>query len=195
MHTPGNFEVVDSFTYLGSENNNRNDYTTKIQKRITKANRCLNGTRECIKSNLIKRKAKVLSYKSLLRSAFMHMRNLVHISKHENMISLYERKILRFIFKGIQENGTWRRSNFELYQSYKESNIVNFLKIQRIKWAGHVVRMNENCTTKKVFNPQLIGTRRKGRSNLRRIDGLEKDLLVSRTKNWRTLAGRKAGLE
>ncbi|GFV59446.1 uncharacterized protein TNCV_3172861 [Trichonephila clavipes] len=57
--------------------------------------------------------------------------------------------------------------NFELYQSYKESNIVNFIKIQRIKWAGHVVRMDEDRTTKKVFNAQPIGTRRKGRSNLR----------------------------
>ncbi|GFW15383.1 hypothetical protein TNCV_3740871 [Trichonephila clavipes] len=38
-----NFEVVDSFTYLGSEINSRNDSTTEIQKRITMANRCLNG--------------------------------------------------------------------------------------------------------------------------------------------------------
>ncbi|GFX77246.1 uncharacterized protein TNCV_5063791 [Trichonephila clavipes] len=43
---------------------------------------------------------------------------------------------------------------------------------------------------KKVFNAQPIGTRRKGRTNLRWIDGLEKDLLVLRTKNWRTPVGR-----
>ncbi|GFX20616.1 uncharacterized protein TNCV_4269481 [Trichonephila clavipes] len=85
----------------------------------------------------------------------------------ENMISIYERKILRFIFGGIHEKGTWqRRSNLDLYQSYKESNIFNFIKMQRIKWAGHVVRMNEDRTTKKVFNAQPIGTRRK-------IDGLD----------------------
>ncbi|GFW97626.1 hypothetical protein TNCV_684961 [Trichonephila clavipes] len=38
-----NFEVVDSFTYLGSEMNNRNDCATETQKRITMANRCLKG--------------------------------------------------------------------------------------------------------------------------------------------------------
>ncbi|GFV18146.1 uncharacterized protein TNCV_169491 [Trichonephila clavipes] len=87
---------------------------------------------------------------------------------NENMISIYERKILRFIFAGIQENEMWRRrSNLELYQAYKESEIVNFLKIQRIKWAGHVVRMEEDRTTIKVFNAQPIGTRRKGKPNLR----------------------------
>ncbi|GFW00306.1 hypothetical protein TNCV_4355031 [Trichonephila clavipes] len=37
--------------------------------------------------------------------------------------------------------------------------------------------MSEDRTTKKVFNAQPIGTRRKGRW----IDGLEKDLLVLRT--------------
>ncbi|GFW16984.1 reverse transcriptase domain-containing protein [Trichonephila clavipes] len=37
------FDVVDSFTYLVSEINNRNDCTTEIKKRITMANRCLNG--------------------------------------------------------------------------------------------------------------------------------------------------------
>ncbi|GFX29286.1 uncharacterized protein TNCV_3218201 [Trichonephila clavipes] len=49
-----------------------------------------------------------------------------------------------------------------VFQSYKESDIVNFIKIQRIKWAGHVIRMKEDRTAKKVFNAQPIGTRRKG---------------------------------
>ncbi|GFS95126.1 hypothetical protein TNCV_2704801 [Trichonephila clavipes] len=40
--------------------------------------------------------------------------------------------------------------------------------------------MNEDRTTKKVFNARPIDTRIKGRPNLRWIDGLEKDLLVLR---------------
>ncbi|GFU19995.1 uncharacterized protein TNCV_1191451 [Trichonephila clavipes] len=51
--------------------------------------------------------------------------------------------------------------------------------------------MDENRITKKVFNAQPIGTRRKGRPNLRWIDVLKKDILVLRTKNWRALAGRR----
>ncbi|GFY28701.1 uncharacterized protein TNCV_3440681 [Trichonephila clavipes] len=84
-----------------------------------------------------------------------------------------------------------RRSNFELCLSYKESVIVNFIKIQRIKWAGYVVKMDKDCTTKKVFNAQPIGTWRKSSSNLLWIDGIEKDLLVLKSKNWRRLAGRR----
>ncbi|GFV76876.1 uncharacterized protein TNCV_689471 [Trichonephila clavipes] len=73
----------------------------------------------------------------------------------------------------------------------KDNNNNNFIKLQRIKWAGHVIRMIEDRTTEKVFNARPIGTRIKGRPNLRWIDGLEKDLLVLRTRNWRTLAGRR----
>ncbi|GFV14622.1 hypothetical protein TNCV_1775731 [Trichonephila clavipes] len=47
--------------------------------------------------------------------------------------------------------------------------------------------MNEHRTNKKVFNTQAMGTRRNGRPNLRWIDVLEKDLLVLRTRNWKTL--------
>ncbi|GFW09633.1 uncharacterized protein TNCV_3997391 [Trichonephila clavipes] len=109
----------------------------------------------------------------------------------EIMITIYERKSLRFICGGIQENGKWRRLNLELCQSYKDSDIVNFIKLPRIKWAGRVIKMNEDRTTEKVFNVQPIGTRRKGRPNLKWIDGLAKDLLILKTENWRTLAGRR----
>ncbi|GFT30203.1 uncharacterized protein TNCV_3466711 [Trichonephila clavipes] len=51
--------------------------------------------------------------------------------------------------------------------------------------------MEEDHTTKKFFNAQPIGTRRKGRPNPRWIDDLEKDLIVLRTKNWRILVERR----
>ncbi|GFW45142.1 putative endonuclease-reverse transcriptase [Trichonephila clavipes] len=90
------FEVVDSFTYLGSEINNRNYCTTEIQKRITMTNRCLNGIRKYIKSNLIQRKTKVLFHKSLLSSVLTYAYETWSMSRtDENMISIYERKILR----------------------------------------------------------------------------------------------------
>ncbi|GFV91055.1 uncharacterized protein TNCV_1249371 [Trichonephila clavipes] len=76
----------------------------------------------------------------------------------------------------IRGNGTWQR----LYHSFKESDIVNFIQIQQIKWAGHSVRVEEDRTTKEVFSAQPIGTWRKGRANLRGIDGLENDPLATR---------------
>ncbi|GFW64809.1 uncharacterized protein TNCV_4451111 [Trichonephila clavipes] len=51
--------------------------------------------------------------------------------------------------------------------------------------------MSEDRTTKKVFSAQPIDTRRKGRPNLGWINDIEKDLLVLRTRHWRTQAGRR----
>ncbi|GFW96085.1 RNase H domain-containing protein [Trichonephila clavipes] len=49
--------------------------------------------------------------------------------------------------------------------------------------------MDENRTIKKEFNAEPISTRRKSSQNLRWVDGLERDLLVLKTKNCRALAG------
>ncbi|GFW63817.1 hypothetical protein TNCV_3744221 [Trichonephila clavipes] len=59
-------------------------------------------------------------------------------------------------------------------------------KIQRIKWAGHVVRMDEDRTIKNVFQCPTNWPMSKGRPNLRWILRPRKYLLVLRTKNWRT---------
>ncbi|GFX73971.1 hypothetical protein TNCV_2954561 [Trichonephila clavipes] len=48
--------------------------------------------------------------------------------------------------------------------------------------------MDEDRTTKKVFNAQPIGSWERGRQNLRWID---ENLLVPRTENCKTLAGRR----
>ncbi|XP_071035396.1 uncharacterized protein [Parasteatoda tepidariorum] len=109
--------------------------------------------------------------------------------RDENMIARFERKILRSIFGGISKYGTWfRRSNTEPYKAYKGPDVIKFIKIQRIKWAGHIIRMEIAGQPKKVFSARPIGTRKRGRPNLRFLDCLEKDLQVLKIINWRTLA-------
>ncbi|GFT20590.1 hypothetical protein TNCV_2184141 [Trichonephila clavipes] len=85
------------------------------------------------------------------------------------------------LLRGGTSQGKWNVVMREDQISSSINHIKN--RVQRIEWAGQVVRMDEGLTTKKVFNAQQIGTRRKGKPNLRWIDGLEKYLLVLRTKN------------
>jgi hypothetical protein len=59
--SPSNFS-------LRSEINYKNNITTaEIGKRINAGNKCLNGIRKYLKSNVIKRKTKILLYKSIIR--------------------------------------------------------------------------------------------------------------------------------
>jgi hypothetical protein len=57
---PNKFEVVCSFTYLGSDVNCKNDISDEIRKRVLVANKCLHGLRKHLKSQLMSRKTKVM---------------------------------------------------------------------------------------------------------------------------------------
>ena len=45
---------------------------------------------------------------------------------------------------------------------YKTPDIVSIIKIQRLEWLGHVVRMNETRSVKKIFEGKLEGRRGRG---------------------------------
>ena len=61
-----------------------------------------------------------------------------------------KKKVLRCIFGAKQEKVTWRtRYNYELYETFKEPNIVTYIKVKRLARAGHLVRMNNDRTLKK----------------------------------------------
>jgi hypothetical protein len=62
-----------------------------------------------------------------------------------------ERKILRRIFGPTKENQIWRvKTSEELDKLIK--NIINHITAQRLSWFGHVQRMPDTRTVKKIFN-------------------------------------------
>jgi hypothetical protein len=101
----------------------------------------------------------------------------------------WERKILRKIYGQTEENGQWRiETNEELMTKYKAPDTVNVIKIRRLEWLGHVVRMNETRSVKKRFEGKLEGRRGRGRPRLRRINDVEDDLRELGVKRWRKKA-------
>ena len=49
---------------------------------------------------------------------------------------------------------------------FNDSDIVVHIKVKRLAWAGHLMRMNDERTHKKIFNTKLDGTRSVGRAKL-----------------------------
>ena len=42
--------------------------------------------------------------------------------------------------------GEWRKlHDFELHSSYSSPNIIRNFKSRRLRWTGHVARMDEKC--------------------------------------------------
>lgn len=71
-------------------------------------------------------------------------------------------KILRHIYKTITENSVWqRRNNFELYTTYQDPDIVKFSKIGRLRWIGHVQRMEEDKAVNEICSVSGKETKRK----------------------------------
>ena len=61
--------------------------------------------------------------------------------------------------------GRWRPGwNSELYSLYNEPNVVEDIKIRRLGWAGHIIRMEEERIPKKGFNRELLHHKPSGKT-------------------------------
>jgi hypothetical protein len=54
--------------------------------------------------------------------------------------------------------------------------MVKMIKIGRLKWLGHITRMEDNVPCMKITFSQPESSKKKGRSILRRLDSVLKDL-------------------
>jgi len=105
----------------------------------------------------------------------------------EQMPNTFEWKILRRIYGPTQEGARWRpRWNSELYSLYSEPDIVEHIKIRRLGWAGHVIRMEEERIAKTVLNRNSYTTRPVGRPRTRWMDVVQRDALqLLGIRGWR----------
>jgi hypothetical protein len=88
-------------------------------------------------------------------------------------LSIFERKILCRLYYPICKRRQWqKRYNRELEEFYNKPNIVNVIKSSKLRWAGHVVQMDEGEIPKKIWtNPG--GQQEHGRPKSRWIDGVD----------------------
>ena len=94
-------------------------------------------------------------------------------------------KFLRRIFGPTKENQIWRiKTNEELDKLIKHKNIVNCIKAQGLSWFGHVQRMPDTGTVKKIFIWKPLTKRSQGRPKYRWKDNIKQDICQMKIKNW-----------
>ena len=109
--------------------------------------------------------------------------------EEERALAVFERKILRKICGPVKESELWRiRRNDELEAIIKGENIVKFIKCQRIRWLGHIVRMQNTAIPKKMLYRKLYATRRRGRPKMRWLDDVSMDLRKMSLNEWKDRA-------
>ena len=111
--------------------------------------------------------------------------------RKESRLRVFENKILRRIF-GPQrdENGDWRRLHNEKFHSlYRSPNRVRVIKSRRLRWAGHVARMEEGRSAFKILTGISTGKRLLGSPRIRWQENIRMDLeKIDQWGNWVDLA-------
>jgi len=125
-------------------------------------------------------------YKTLIKPVVTYGSETWTLTKSdENLLRIFERKILRKIYEPIQERDIWRiRNNEELNRSINGKDIVKVTNAQRIRWLGHVKRMEVGAMPRKMMEGRLFIGRRKGRPRLRWLDDVVADWKIMKIKRW-----------
>ena len=189
------FEVVKDFVYLGTNINNNNNVSMEIRRRLTLANKCCFGLSRQLSSKALSRRTKLRLYKSLILPVLLYgAETWTMTAADEKSLASFERKILRRIFGPLCVDGVYRRRmNFELYEIFDDMDVVKRIKLRRLHWLGHVVRMDEQAPARRTFESAPSGgSRRRGRPNLRWRDQVEDNLESLGIANWRQIAGRRS---
>jgi hypothetical protein len=76
----------------------------------------------------------------------------------------------------------------EIDKLIKGTDIVRFIKAQRIKWLGHIQRMDQVRPTRKLLDWKPMGTRKIGRPRQRWQEDVVEDLKKPKIKNWKETA-------
>jgi len=76
----------------------------------------------------------------------------------------------------------------ELDKLTEGADIVRFIKVQRIKWLGHVQRIDQARPTRKLLNWKPMGTRPVGRPRQRWQEDVMEGLKRLKVENWKEIA-------
>ena len=161
---------------------------TDTEEAIQAANRPYLMNSKLFRTKLLSRNVKLRLYKTLIRPVLSNGYEVRKFKAYQlQQIEAFERKILRKLFGPVQVDiGEYRsRYNHELNDLINGHNI-RFIKAQRIKWLGHIIRMPETSTVRRVLEAKPGGKRRRGRPRKRWLDAVEDDLGLMRVTSYRT---------
>jgi hypothetical protein len=82
--------------------------------------------------------------------------------------------------------------NYELSELVENADRVRFIKSRRMAWLGHVMRMDEERTRKRLLEWKPIGRRIRGRPRKRWIEDIEDDIEIMGIRGWRKLCKERA---
>jgi hypothetical protein len=171
--------------------NTDNTIDEEIKERISAGNRAFYVQKKLFTSKPISRNIKLQLYNTLISptvtftcETWVLKENLI------NKLMIFERKITKKIFGPTRlDDGNWRiKTNQEINAVIKGQNIIGFIKMQRLRWLGHVEGMADDNNVKKIKRWKPMSRRPIGRPKTGwEVDVLE-DIKSMKICDWKHVA-------
>jgi hypothetical protein len=154
-------DFVEDFTYLGSLISKDNGAKKDIQSRLGKARGAFARLRPIWKSKQYSLKTKLKLYNSNVKSVLLYGSECWRVVKSDmDKISAFHNGCLRKICRIFWPQ---KVSNQDLYSKTNSKNIIHEIKHRRLKWLGHVLRMEQGRIPKTSLQWTPVGKRKPGR--------------------------------
>jgi hypothetical protein len=129
-----------------------------LKERIIIGIKVYYANRQIFSSSLISRSSKLQIYHTLIRPGVTcGSESWTLTVEEERTLAIFERKTLRKICGPVRDNELERvRRNDELETIIKRENIVRFIRCQRIRWLGHIERMQDTAIPKQDAIQKVI---------------------------------------
>ena len=183
-------ENVDQFTYLGSTICSNLSLDSEIDKRIGKAATTLARLTARVWENpKLTTRTKMAVYNACIISTLLYgSESWTTYARQEKRLNSFHLRCLRRIL-GI----TWQDkiTNTEVLAKAGLPSMFTLLRQRRLRWLGHVRRMEDGRIPKDILYGQLAtGKRRTGRPQLRYSDACKRDMkaLDINPSDWEDLA-------
>jgi hypothetical protein len=170
---------VAKFKYLGTTLTNQNDHHDEIKSRLNSGNACYYSVQNLLSSRLISKNLNIKIYETVILPVVLYGCEIWSLTlSEEHRLRVFENRMLRRIFgPKREEDESWRKlHNDEIHSLYSSPNIVRVIKSRRMRWAGHVARMEEGRGVYRFLVGSPGGERPLGRSRRRWEDNIKMDL-------------------
>lgn len=183
---------VEKFVYLGSTIASNTSLELETSCRMGKAYSAFARLAARVWDNpKLTIKTKCAVYSSCVLSTLLYASESWTTSRRqESKLNSFHFRCLRRIL-GI----TWRDriTNVEVLRRTGLPTLFYMLKLRRLRWLGHVFRMEDGRIPKDLLYSELsTGNRKVGRPALRYSDVIKRDLKDINIGNWEEIAGNRA---
>jgi len=142
----------------------------------------------------LSKKLKLILKNTIIDKTLTHALETSTLTKRDRkQLNIFERKVYRRILGTVYDNEkeNWRiLTNKEIYVSVKKPTIIETLRLNRLRWFGHVQRMEKNRIPKRVLYMNLETTRPRGGPRNRWLDEVREDERIERSGRKKCMTGR-----